>query len=419
MGAVNSKSTDEASPAINGQVLDVVYRDDSDELHNVKDLGHIRRSALFFSKVDFPAQILRSRLNRSLHRIRLTDGTRLDAVLTFDAQTVSEPRELLAAVWLVEEQKWDEVAEVLQWASECGFCQLPLNLTADDINRHVNKTAYGSLARVLAQLMVVGRHIDFGDGSRLQICRHPNGEVRAIKDQPDFELDVDPPLAAHHHLYQQHRQQHDPPVRSCINYRSNSGGWVSFGFPTIDASVSSFAKHKILRNFFGTHQANRTSIHLNRFVGGGRLDDLLTQSPHTPVAGCSATLTCWDGWHGRLRYLVLTDSSYGFVAWITIQDIGYATVMVSVLTTEAPVSESGAFKDRLPVTTQLARVALGSGVAPFVLDGRVVPQQQQQQQDDSDDDDDASDGDDMADGSGGEDAAAEEENGADDTASLG
>ena len=140
MGGVNSKSTDEASPSLNDQVLDVVYRDERDELHNVKDLGHIRRSALFFSKVDFPAQVLRSRLNRSLHRIRLADGTRLGAVLTFDAQTVSEPRELLAAIWMVEEQKWDEVAEVLQWASECGFCQLPLNLTADDINTHANKT---------------------------------------------------------------------------------------------------------------------------------------------------------------------------------------------------------------------------------------------------------------------------------------
>jgi len=359
---------------------------------------------------------LRNRLANSLSR----DG---DGINTQQLQLVQfDPSlgmgELMAAVWIAEEGgRWDETGEVLQWASQCRYCTLPLNLTADDINTHANKTAYRSFPRVLAQLMVVGRHIDFGCWGRLQTFRR-NGRVLAIEDWSGFRLDVDPPLPAGH-LYQQHRQQHDPPVRSCINYRSNSGGWVSFGFPTIDASVSSFAKHKILRNFFGTHQANRTSIHLNRFVGGGRLDDLLTQSPHTPVAGCSATLTCWDGWHGRLRYLVLTDSSYGFVAWITIQDIGYATVMVSVLTTEAPVSESGAFKDRLPVTTQLARVALGSGVAPFVLDGRVVPQQQQQQQDDSDDDDDASDGDDMADGSGGEDAAAEEENGADDTASLG
>ena len=133
MGAVNSKSTDEASPDINGQVLDVVYRDERDGLHTLKDLGNIRMTALFFSKVDFPAEVLRHRLNRSLHRIRLADGTRLDTVLTFDAQTVSEPRELLAAIWMVEEQRWDEAAEVLQLASQCRYCTLPLNLTADDI----------------------------------------------------------------------------------------------------------------------------------------------------------------------------------------------------------------------------------------------------------------------------------------------
>ena len=47
------------------------------------------------------------------------------------------------------------------------------------------------------------------------------------------------------------------------------------------------------------------------------------------------------------------------------------------MTTEAPVSGSSAFKDRFPVTTQLARVALGR-VGPYVFDGQV--------HDDSDDD---------------------------------
>ncbi|CEM11098.1 unnamed protein product [Vitrella brassicaformis CCMP3155] len=407
MGAVNSKSTDEASPAINGQVLDVVYRDERDGLHTLKDLGNIRRTALFFSKVDFPAQILRSRLNRSLHRIRLADGTRLDAVLTFDTQSVVGAQLLLAAIWLVEEQKWDEVAEVLQWASDCGFCQLPVNLTADDINTHASKTAYRSFPRVLAQLMVVGRHVAFGDGSCLRIFRHPNGEMRAIKDEPRFRLDVNPPLAAHH-LYQQHRLEHDPPVARRIKYLGATGGWVSDA-PTTDASLSSFAKNKIVDQFHATHPINRTLIQLNRYVGGGRLDDLLTQSPHTPVAGCSTTFSR----DGRVRYLVLTNSSHNFVAWIAISDWGDGTVRVYVATTEAPVAGAGrAFKDRLPLTTQLARVALGWGVAPFVLDGQV-------DDDYDDDDDDGSDGDDMADGSGGEDAAAEEENGADDTASLG
>jgi len=253
--------------------------------------------------------------------------------------------------------------------------------------------------------------------------------VRAIKDEPGFRLDFNPPLPPGN-LYQQHRQQHDPPVvsricyRGGINYRSDISQWVS-GFPSTDASLSSFAKRTILQHFSSTHQTNSTVNVLNRYVGGGRLDGLLTQSPHTPVAGCTTTLSREDGpgWHGsicRVRFLVLTDSSHPFIAWISLLEWTDGTVDVRVATTEAPVvGAGGPFKHRFPVTTQLARVALGSGVAPFVLDGRVVPQQQQQQQDDSDDDDDASDGDDMADGSGGEDAAAEEENGADDTASLG
>ena len=116
-----------------------------------------------------------------------------------------------------------------------------------------------------------------------------------------------------------------------------------------------------------------------RRVGGGRLDGLLTQSPHTPVAGCTTTLSR----DGRVRCLVLTNSSHNFVAWITIVDMGDGTgkddrqealtvkchvisvcsclsaVWVDVCTTEAPVCERGAFKDRFPMTTQLARVALG------------------------------------------------------------
>jgi len=161
----------------------------------------------------------------------------------------------------------------------------------------------------------------------------------------------------------------------------------------------------VLSHFNATRRGqNGTSIRLNRRVGGGRLDGLLTQSPHTPVAGCTTTF----GQKGSVRILVLTDSSHTFVAWITIVDMRN-DVYVSVLTTEAPVCVSSAFKDRFPVTTQLARVALGR-VGPYVFDGQV--------HDDSDDDSD-SDGhgggwDDMDDdsdgeGSGGEDASAEEE----------
>ncbi|CEM29749.1 unnamed protein product [Vitrella brassicaformis CCMP3155] len=299
----------------------------------------------------FSSDQLRSRLNNSLSR----DG---DGINTPQLQLVQfDPSlgmgELMAAVWIAEEGgRWDETREVLQWASQCGCCILPINLTADDIKTHANKTAYESVARVLAQLMVVGRYIDFGDGSRLQIFRHANGEVRAIRDEPGFRLEVKPPLPAGH-LYQRHRLQHDPPVRSGIFYSDVFGRWGSSGLQTTDASVSLFAKHMILGHFYGTHQTNDTVNVLNRYVGGGRLDGLLTQSPHTPVAGCTTTFSC----DGGVRFLVLTDSSHDFVAWIFILDLADGTVNVCVVTTEAPAaraSKDAPFKDRYPVTTQLA-----------------------------------------------------------------
>ncbi|CEM13221.1 unnamed protein product [Vitrella brassicaformis CCMP3155] len=240
--------------------------------------------------------------------------------------------------------------------------------------------AYLSVSRVLAQLMVVGRHVRFGvygshlwifrhangNGSCLRIFRRANGEVRALEVQPGFRLDVNPPLPARH-LYQQHRLEHDPPVRSGISYFPDIDQWVSINLFQY-ASASSFAKHTILDHFSSeTQQINSTSIDLNRRVGGGRLDGLLTDSPHTPVAGCTTTLT----WEGPTRDLVLTDSSQNFVAWIKIRDMVDGTARVQVWTIEAPVGGEGrAFKDRFPVTTQLARVAL-ERAAPYVFDGQV------------------------------------------------
>ncbi|CEM01473.1 unnamed protein product [Vitrella brassicaformis CCMP3155] len=410
------KSNDEASPAINGQVLDFIHRDGRDELHeDVKDLGSMRNAPRFFGNDHFPAQALRGRLDRSLNRIRLADGTRLAAVLAFDTQTVVGAQLLLAAIWMVEEQRWDEVAEVLQWASQCGNCTLPVNLTADDIRTHVSKTAYSSVARVLAQLMVVGRHVQFGDGSRLQLFRRGD-EVRAIKDEPGFRLAINPPFPAKH-LYQQHRQPHDPPVQSrSICYEDDTNQWVSSLSTTTWASVSSYAKAMILNHFINTEQTSRLSTALNRYVGGSRLQDLLTQSPHTPVAGCTTTFRRIGD-----RWLVLTNNSHHFVACVDIWDLGAFNVHIVVHTTEsavAGVGEDAPFKDRFPVTTQLAHVALAA-VAPLVFDvqpqQQLQPQQQPQHQG-GDDDGNGDEGDDMDDGnggegSGGEDAAAEEGNG--------
>ena len=52
-----------------------------------------------------------------------------------------------------------------------------------------------------------------------------------------------------------------------------------------------------------------------RFVSGDRLDDLLTWSPHTPVADCTTTVSRGDGdW----RWLVLTNTHL-YIAWISIE----------------------------------------------------------------------------------------------------
>jgi len=130
------------------------------------------------------------------------------------------------------------------------------------------------------------------------------------------------------------------------------------------ASLSSLAKRVILRHFLKTHQINLTSTTLTRRVGGRRLDGLLIQSPHTPVTGCTTTLSSDD----CVRGLMLTDSSHPFVAWITISVAGLGTVVVFVRTTEAPVRESGAFKDRFPVTTQLARAVLRAVISAMLFD---------------------------------------------------
>ncbi|CEM02130.1 unnamed protein product [Vitrella brassicaformis CCMP3155] len=376
---VPRKTTDEASPSVHGQCLDFIHRDDRYQLYDeAKDIGRLRTAARFVGNDHFPAQTLRSRLNWSLHRIRLADGTQLDTVIAFDPQSVTEARLLLAAMWMVEQQRWQEVAEVLRWASQCGCCTLPVSLTAADINKHADKTAYVSLPRVLAQLMVVGRHVDFGDGSRLELFRHGHDEVRAINDQPGFRLEVDPPLPAGH-LYRQHRLQDHPPVHSRI--------YSSLGFTY--ASASSCAKRLILDHFVQTRQTNLRWRLLNRYVGGGRLHALLNQSPHTLMDGCTTTFSQ----DGDERYLVLTNSSHTFVVWIHISDYGNS-VWVSVHTTEAPVSGvhvGGAFKGRFPQTTALARVVL-EAVGPYVFDGQQPPQQPQQppQQggDDGDDDED-------------------------------
>ncbi|CEM13218.1 unnamed protein product [Vitrella brassicaformis CCMP3155] len=345
-------------------------------LLSLTDILQLRATCKWLSKL-FGAAQLRDRLRHSLGSqagLRRVVNGRQVQLMRFDDEQFGVCDLLHHTVCVMEEGEWVEIGEVIEWAGQCGCCALPLSLTADDINTHASKTAYLSVPRVLAQLMVVGRHAN-GNGSCLRIFRYANGEVRAIKDEPGFELDLNPPLLAGH-LYQQHRLEHGPPVASRIEYSGFTGKWTSVRYPDTYASVSSFAKRMICFHFYDTHRwpqphlatLNRhTLMALNRRVGGGRLDGLLTDSPHTPVAGCTTTLT----WNGPIRDLVLTDSSHTFVAWINLFAWGGGTVRVQVWTTEAPVAgEWRAFKDRFPVTTRLARVAF-ERAAPYVFDGQV------------------------------------------------
>ncbi|CEM26930.1 unnamed protein product [Vitrella brassicaformis CCMP3155] len=339
-------------------------------LLSIKDIVRLRATCTWLREL-FGAAQLRDRLSHSLGLQaglwRAVNGQQVQ-LLRFDDDQFGT-HDLLAAVCVVEEGAWGEMGEVVELAGQCGNCELPVTLNSADINTHANKTAYVSAPRVLAQLKMAGRHVHFSDGSCLQLFHHGNGEVRAIIDEPGFELEVDPPLLAGH-LYQQHRQPHDPPVRSRI-YSPDDGGWVWSGGPgSTDASVSSFAKCMILRHLRPTHQTNSKLTLLYRGVGGGRLHGLLTQSPHTPVAGCTTTVS----WDGRVRRLILTDGSHPFVAWVDISRLGHQNAVVQVVTTKAALCEDGLFKHCFPVTTQLARVALGA-VAAFVIDGQVQQQQ--------------------------------------------
>ncbi|CEM10287.1 unnamed protein product [Vitrella brassicaformis CCMP3155] len=197
---------------------------------------------------DTMLELVQQHIEKALVRLGLQD------VLSF---TISDLESAFRVTYLLE-QTWDEVADILRLAAQCGRCTLPVRLTADDIDRHANKTLF-----------------------------HHGTTLRAIKDQDGFELTIDPPLPPNH-PYQQHRQPHDPPVRSRIDY-SRSAGWLQF--IRVSSYVSSCVKSIIIGHFRWTHQINFTdrSRVIDRYVDDNRLLNLLTQSPHTPVEGCTTT----------------------------------------------------------------------------------------------------------------------------------
>ncbi|CEM14030.1 unnamed protein product [Vitrella brassicaformis CCMP3155] len=231
-GGASSLSADLTAPAQQQQqqqqqhpVWYVCAHRSSDFL--LRDVLRLRKTCRWLKEL-FGAPQLRQRLS---HELSTQAGLRRTAkgqqLLTFDQQQMGEG-DLLAALCVTEAGGWSEMSEVIELAGQCGCCQLPVRLTATDLHRYPNKTAYLADPRVLAQLKLVGRHIQFGINRTFHLFQHGN-TLRAIKDQAGFEIDFDPPLPPNH-PYQQHRQPHDPAVRSGVYYGSSStasGGLTS------------------------------------------------------------------------------------------------------------------------------------------------------------------------------------------------
>ena len=56
--------------------------------------------------------------------------------------------------------------------------------------------AYLAAPRVLAQLKMVGPHIDFGNRETFQLFQHGT-RLRAIKDEDGYELSINPTHGSH------------------------------------------------------------------------------------------------------------------------------------------------------------------------------------------------------------------------------
>mmetsp|Transcript_43278 Transcript_43278/g.122610 ORF Transcript_43278/g.122610 Transcript_43278/m.122610 type:complete len:426 (-) Transcript_43278:2683-3960(-) len=342
--------------------------------------------------------------------LKAIDNKGLTGVVEFVGLSKEDQRRALRI--MQEGHSWAEVNGMVQVAQNCGYCNLPIKPTADDLKAYEANKA--SVAPVVAQLMMVGRHVQFSDGSRLQLFRHGD-QVRVINDEPAFKLSIGRPGPAG----RQHTLEHDPPAYGDIVYSTRSSRWVGgsgWGQAPI-ASVSAFATNKILTYFEKTHRMHRTAEKiLDSRVGGGRLDALLTQSPQTSVEGCTVATTT-PGDHANERWLVLTDSSHPFVAEIMLVLLQPSDGIrdepmfgMDIFTTEPRVDISGrpfpctsqqhcvcpwgprcVFKYASPATAALAREALGDAVAPIVFDW--IDDSDDDTDDDSDDDD-GDDGDD-------------------------
>ncbi|CEL93465.1 unnamed protein product [Vitrella brassicaformis CCMP3155] len=237
--------------------------------------------------------------------------------------------------------------------------------------------------------MLVGRRVALRrpngqhDGT-LQLFRH-NHEIRAIRNEPNFAITINPPLPRpdrpvhpfSRHPFQQHTKPHDPPVHSRITWQ-NGVGWATVG---VNGGAVFASASCLLKELLQCHRIEAAGpftdspmVVVDRRVRGGHLDRIMTRSPHTPVNGCSDMLT-WEAANGLCVQLhVLTTAADPFIAWISfgIFPGNSQDVHLFIATTEAPaagVPHDAPFAQRFPRTAAKVRRVLGP-IAAIVLDGQ-------------------------------------------------
>ncbi|CEM32815.1 unnamed protein product [Vitrella brassicaformis CCMP3155] len=219
------------------------------------------------------------------------------------------------------------------------------------------------------------------DGTFELFCDPSTSEIRAIRDEPEFALTLNPPLPTYQvhplqqHPFQQHMKHDDPPVRSSVYYDAEEDGeWVAGGDDFISASVSAFIVDAITSHYYvsGSVQFHTTEMDIYRGARGGDLDGLRTRSPHTSLEGCAAVVT--EEWADGAAYQchLLTAFDDLFIAFLVfrVELDDRQTVTVGLSTTEQPVGDAGdPFSVRYRRSAAKARRSLGLFALIF-LDGQ-------------------------------------------------
>ncbi|CEL93596.1 unnamed protein product [Vitrella brassicaformis CCMP3155] len=328
-------------PARGDESIDFIHREDRDAIHEHRDVGILRCTATFLRQIDFSVAVLRTRLGRSLV------AKQLGGIIAFDAQLESPL--LLKAIWLVDTQQWTEVVNALKLAEQRGFCTLPITMSLQDLQRHTTKQAYLAEPRVVALWKMIGRHVNFGGNyGRFELFDQQGGGVRAIKDEPGFELDINPP---------------HPPIPP-------------------------------------THYQRQPARQVPNRPAGGQLDSGCWDDDNPPSEFRLLLLTSFDSpFVARVALGSRVDTNTG--------NKGIAAD-VNVVTTEPPVGgASDAFKDRRPTTAPLVRGLLSNTIAEMAL----TQQEEDDGEDDAagDGDDDSDSDEDMDSNGNGEDDGQQEQ----------